>query len=72
MLKNIGPAANKRLSILSANKDLFDQAKPLYQDALKKSKYSHDLKFEEEVEAREDGQKRRGRGALSGGTHLTP
>ena len=58
VLKNIGPAANKRLSILSANKDLFDQAKPLYQDALKKSKYSHDLKFEEEVEARKDGQKK--------------
>ena len=59
VLKNIGPAVNKRLTMLSANKDLFDQAKPLYQDALKRSKYSHDLKFEEEVETREEGKKRR-------------
>ena len=57
VLKNIGPAVNKRLTMLSANKDLFDQAKPLYQDALKKSKYSHDLKFGEEVETRDEGQK---------------
>ena len=38
VLKNIGPAVNKRLSSLSANSDLFNQAKPLYQDALKRSK----------------------------------
>ena len=46
VLKNIGPAVNKRLSSLSANSDLFNQAKPLYQDALKRSKYNHDLKFD--------------------------
>ena len=45
--------------MLSANEDLFYQAKPLYQDALKKSKYTHDLKFEEEM--REEGQKGKGR-----------
>ena len=33
VLKNIGPAVNKRLVSLSANADLFNQAKPLYQDA---------------------------------------
>ena len=48
VLKNIGPAVNKRLSSLSANSDLFNQAKPLYQDALKRSKYDHNLKFKEE------------------------
>ena len=56
VLKNIGPAVNKRLAMLSANKDLFDKAKPLYQDALKKSKFDHNLEFKEELE---DGQKKR-------------
>ena len=59
VLKNIGPAVNKRLSTLSANGDLFDQAKPLYQDALKRSKHDQDLKFEEEVVEEEQGNKRR-------------
>ena len=57
VLKNIGPAVNKRLVMLSANGDLFDQAKPLYQDALKRSKHNHDLKFEEV----EEGQRKRRR-----------
>ena len=61
VLKNIGPAVNKRLSMLSANGDLFDQAKPLYQDALKKSKHEHDLKFNEEEPVVEEGQRKKRR-----------
>ena len=59
VLKNIGPAVNKRLSTLSASGDLFNQAKPLYQDALKRSKFNHDLKFEEEVVNEGQRNKRR-------------
>ena len=61
VLKNIGPAVNKRLSSLSANSDLFNQAKPLYQDALKRSKYDHNLEFKEEEVAEEEGQRNRRR-----------
>ena len=60
VLKNIGPAVNKRLSSLSANSDLFNQAKPLYQDALKRSKYDHNLEFKEE-EVAEQGQRKKRR-----------
>ena len=61
VLKNIGPAVNKRLSMLSSNEGLFDQVAPMYQDALKKSKYEHDLKFSEEpvLEEGQRGKKRR-------------
>ena len=59
VLKNIGPAVNRRLSSLSANNDLFNQAKPLYQDALRRSKHDHDLKFNEEVV--EEGRSKRRR-----------
>ena len=45
VLKNIGPAVNKRLSMLSSDEGLFNQAAPLYQDALRRSKYEHELKF---------------------------
>ena len=34
VLKNIGPAVNERLSMLSQDEGLFNQAAPLYQDAL--------------------------------------
>ena len=61
VLKNIGPAVNRRLSSLSANNDLFNQAKPLYQDALRRSKHDHDLKFNEEVVEEEEGQRNKRR-----------
>ena len=59
VLKNIGPAVNKRLVSLSANADLFNQAKPLYQDALRRSKHGHNLEFKEEVV--EEGRNKRRR-----------
>ena len=49
-LMNIGLGINKRLSMLSSNKGLFDQAAPTYQDALVRSKHDHQLAFKEEEE----------------------
>ena len=50
VLMNIGLGINKRLSMLSSNKGLFDQAAPTYQDALVRSKHDHQLAFKEEEE----------------------
>ena len=44
--KNIPIAVQKRLSMLSSNEDIFNQAAPLYQEALSKSGYTHILCFE--------------------------
>ena len=43
--KNIPIAVNKRLSNISANEEVFMKAIPLYQEALGKSGYDHQLKF---------------------------
>ena len=51
VLKNIGLGVNKRLSMLNANEDLFQQAVPVYQEALKRSKHTHTLAFEREAPA---------------------
>ena len=37
---------NKRLNALSSNEMAFNNAAPLYQDALRKAGYSHELKYE--------------------------
>ena len=58
VLKNIGPAVNKRLSMLSSDEGLFNQATPLYQDALRRSKYDQELKFSMEPVV-EEGQRRK-------------
>ena len=44
--KNLPAGINKRLSSISANEDIFNQAAPVYQDALKNSGYDYELKFE--------------------------
>ena len=46
ILKSIPLAINKRLSEVSSNKESFDKAAPLYQQALEKSGYKHQLKFD--------------------------
>ena len=46
VLKNIPLGVNRRLSKISANKEVFDSASPPYQDALIKSGYDHILKYE--------------------------
>ena len=39
-------AINRRLSEISSHADSFQRAAPLYQDALSKSGYQHQLKFQ--------------------------
>ena len=46
ILKNIPLAINKRLSEISSDKESFDKAAPTYQQALEKSGYKHQLKFD--------------------------
>jgi hypothetical protein len=45
ILKNIPVAVNRRLSVISANADVFNEAAPLYQNALKDSGYEHKLEY---------------------------
>ena len=47
--KNIPLAVQKRLSLLSSNKQIFDIAAPPYQEALKKAGYTHNLTFDPEA-----------------------
>ena len=46
VLANIPLGINKRLSRISANEEIFNNAAPPYQEALEKSGYNHQLKFE--------------------------
>ena len=46
ILKNIPYSVNRRLSSISCNQQEFDLAAPPYQDALNKSGYNFDLRFE--------------------------
>ena len=49
ILDNIPYSVNKRLSLISSNRDVFEQAVPPYQEALKDSGYSHKLEFDPNV-----------------------
>ena len=46
ILKNIPKSVNTRLSSISSNEEIFEQAKGKYQEALKSSGYNFDLKFQ--------------------------
>ena len=43
--KNIPLGVNRRLSKISANKEIFERAKKPYQDALQRSGYTHILEY---------------------------
>jgi hypothetical protein len=45
VLRNIPLSINKRLTEISSDQDLFEQASPPYQQALDKSGYNHKLQF---------------------------
>ena len=45
VLKNIPSGVNTRLSLLSSNEEIFNQAVPKYQEALNKSGYKYILKY---------------------------
>ena len=47
ILKNIPLSINKRLSKISANKEIFDDAVPLYQRELEKNGYCHTLEYDQ-------------------------
>ena len=67
IIKNLPCAINKRLSKISSCKEVFNNAKPLYQEALKKSGYTHDLKYQkqEETSFRFNKEQRLQRGTTS-------
>ena len=46
VLKNIPLGVNRRLSKISSSKEVFDNACPPYQDALRKSGYDHVLEYQ--------------------------
>ena len=48
--KNIPIAVNKRLTAISANEEIFNNAAPPYQEALRKSGYDHRLTYEQSNE----------------------
>ena len=64
ILKQLPIAVEKRLSDLSANEQIFENAKTHYQDALKKSGYKHKLKYNPTVTVNpaNSGANRRKRG----------
>ena len=45
IIKNIPESINKRLSTISSNETIFNEATPPYQEALEKSGYHYKLKF---------------------------
>ena len=59
VIKNIPMGVNRRLSSISANKQVFDSSVIPYQEALHKSGYSHKLAFEPAVELNTKKKNRR-------------
>ena len=57
VLENIPKGINRRLSTISANKEIFDKAAPLYQAALEKSGHNFKLNFEEVTVSSDEGTK---------------
>ena len=58
ILKNIPINVNKRLSSISSDENMFNSAAPLYQEALVKSGYSYELKFDPTAGQSENKKKR--------------
>ena len=49
VLKNIPEGVNKRLSSISSNEEMFETAAPIYREALARSGYDYQLKFNPEA-----------------------
>ena len=45
IINNIPESINTRISLISANEEIFNQSAPVYQEALEKSGYSYKLKY---------------------------
>ena len=61
ILKNLPAAINKRLSEISSDAEIFNQAAPIYQQALNASGYSHQLKYQHDNHSQETDNKKRNR-----------
>ena len=61
ILRNIPHSVNRRLSAISANEEVFKAAIPPYQEALKQSGYSFELKFDPQVQTRTERRQTRKR-----------
>jgi len=68
ILKNIPKSINRRLSEISSDKKCFDNAKHVYQEALNKSGYHHNLSYDESPSQTPHPRKRRQRNIIIYGT----
>ena len=59
ILKNIPESINKRLSNISSDKECFDSAKGIYQEALNKSGYRYNLSFQPSQPSRQRNTRQR-------------
>ena len=59
IIKNIPKGVNRRLSVNSANEDLFEATIPIYQEALKNAGYDYELKYEQPSDSREQSNNKR-------------
>ena len=59
VLENIPKGINRRLSSISATKEIFDRAVPVYQTALEKSGHSFKLEYEEILNLSDENQNNR-------------
>lgn len=50
IIKNIPASINRRLSEISSDEQVFNQAAPVYQNALRKSGYNYELKYQPSVQ----------------------
>ena len=66
-LRNVPLAVNKRLSEISSNEDIFNEAAPIYQKALKDSGYNHTLKFSKELHKKSKTNRQRKKSETSFG-----
>ena len=60
-MKNLVKGINTRLSTISCNEEVFNQAAPEYQEALKESGHDFKLKFNPEAKTKTGGQKKKNR-----------
>ena len=66
IIKNIPLSINKRLSAISANEKIFNDAAPVYQDALEKSGYDYQLRYEPpKTDMKKDRRKRNRRRTIT-------
>ena len=61
IIKNIPLSINKRLSAISANEKIFNDAAPIYQDALEKSGYDYQLRYQPPKTNMKENRKKRSR-----------